>query len=130
MGIGKGSISSNKNDSKGMLSRGNFVIDEKQSCETQTTASSKFVLKDCLRVGGRLELTQVGFSQKYPLFLRSNHKFTYLFVEDAHARLLHAGPQALQCSLQDKASSDGADYGALAKGTGHNCSTSLYNGRR
>lgn len=53
-----------------------------------------------IRVGGRLENSNLPYAQKHAIVLPAKHRLTRLIVRDEHYRLLHAGPQALLTSLR------------------------------
>jgi len=55
-----------------------------------------------LRVGGRLQQSTLPYQTMHQTILPSNHHFTQLVVSAEHIRLLHAGPQLLIASLQEK----------------------------
>ncbi|XP_036146395.1 uncharacterized protein LOC118646807 [Monomorium pharaonis] len=74
-----------------------------------------------LRVGGRIQNSQLPFETKHPIVLPSNNKFTQMLFEREHRRLMHIGPQALLYSIREK-------YWPLkgkniARGIVHNCIT-------
>ncbi|XP_072400953.1 uncharacterized protein [Diabrotica undecimpunctata] len=48
-----------------------------------------------LRVGGRLQKSELSFDQKHPIILPNGHVLTKLIVISYHHKYLHAGPQAL-----------------------------------
>lgn len=52
-----------------------------------------------LRVGGRLNHSNLTFDQKHPMLLLSSNPFSILVVRCLHLRLLHAGPQSLLYNL-------------------------------
>ncbi|XP_071562311.1 uncharacterized protein [Temnothorax nylanderi] len=54
-----------------------------------------------LRVGGRIQNSQVSFGKKHPIILPSDSKFTRLLFDREHRRLLHVGPQALLYSIRE-----------------------------
>ncbi|KAB0799264.1 hypothetical protein PPYR_07144 [Photinus pyralis] len=53
------------------------------------------VKNQVLRVGGRLEHSDLPFSRKHPIILPPMHRFTRLLFESQHRFLLHAGPSFL-----------------------------------
>lgn len=55
-----------------------------------------------LRVGGRLQSSNLPFSKKHPILLPAKHKLTDLIVECEHLRNLHAGPSLLLASLRQR----------------------------
>lgn len=54
-----------------------------------------------LRVGGKIQNSQLSFEKKHPIILPSDSRFTRLLFEREHRRLLHAGPQALLYSIRE-----------------------------
>nr|CAI5840891.1 unnamed protein product [Callosobruchus analis] len=57
---------------------------------------------DILRVGGRLNYSDLPFEHKHLIILDSKHRFTNLMVSSEHTRLLHAGPQLLLANIREK----------------------------
>ncbi|CAG7818271.1 unnamed protein product [Allacma fusca] len=55
-----------------------------------------------IRVGGRLRNSDLMFEQKHPLLLPQHHHLTKLIVQHFHERLLHAGPQLMLHTIQQK----------------------------
>lgn len=55
-----------------------------------------------IRVGGRLENSDLPYTQKHAIVLPAKHRLTRLIIRDEHYRLLHAGPQALLASLRQR----------------------------
>jgi len=51
--------------------------------------------KQCLRVGGRLQNSELNFDQQHPLILPKRHHSTTLIFEDIHVNNLHASGQLL-----------------------------------
>ncbi|XP_049869459.1 uncharacterized protein LOC126369201 isoform X2 [Pectinophora gossypiella] len=67
------------------------------------SALSPFLDKNgLLRVGGRLENSQLPFTQKHPLILVKGSHITKLLIWKEHETLLHAGPKLLLASLNNK----------------------------
>lgn len=56
---------------------------------------------DVVRVGGRLQLSDLDYAKKHPAVLSCKHWFTRLIFVHEHKRLLHAGPQQLLASLRE-----------------------------
>jgi len=52
-----------------------------------------------LRVGGRLQNSDLVFDQQHPLILPKGHHITTLIIEDIHKKNLHASGQLLLLSL-------------------------------
>lgn len=48
-----------------------------------------------LRVGGRLQRSQLDYQQKHPIIIPRNHHLTHLIIREAHLKNLHAGAQTL-----------------------------------
>lgn len=55
-----------------------------------------------LRVGGRLELSDLEDSTKHPIILPKNHHISKLIVNEAHKSLLHGGPTAVEGFVKEK----------------------------
>lgn len=55
-----------------------------------------------LRVGGRIEKSQLSYDHKHPILLPSNSPFTTLLFQQEHVRLFHAGPQLLLSNIRKK----------------------------
>ncbi|KAK9701241.1 hypothetical protein QE152_g30737 [Popillia japonica] len=49
-----------------------------------------------LRVGGRLEHSNSGYTVNHPLLLNGKHHLTKLILEEAHKKLLHVGPHTFK----------------------------------
>ena len=70
------------------LSRGHPV-----SSNSQLTSLNPFFDEQtkCLRVGGRLRFSKLGFKEKHPVILPSEARLSQLIVENHHLRALHDG---------------------------------------
>ncbi|XP_039289297.1 uncharacterized protein LOC120352500 [Nilaparvata lugens] len=55
-----------------------------------------------LRVGGRLELTNLPYDTKHQIILPNKHKFTYALIVAYHRRSRHAGVQSTMASLRQR----------------------------
>jgi len=55
-----------------------------------------------LRVGGRLENSDLTFDQQHPMILPKGHHITTLTVEDIHKKNLHASGQLLLSLIRQK----------------------------
>jgi len=55
-----------------------------------------------LRVGGRLNKSNIPFSQKHPIILDKSHAFSKLIIVHEHRRNLHMGAQCLLSNIRDK----------------------------
>jgi hypothetical protein len=55
-----------------------------------------------LRVGGRLQESDLPYHVIHQVILPPRHHFTKLIVSSEHIRLHHAGPQLLIASLREK----------------------------
>lgn len=55
-----------------------------------------------LRVGGRIDNSEVSFSQKHPIILPKQSRVTDLIIYQEHIRLLHSGARSLLASLNEK----------------------------
>ena len=56
--------------------------------------------KGILRVGGRLEHSQLSYTEKHPVLLHSTHKLSRLIVWHQHLTHLHAGPRLLKSAVR------------------------------
>ena len=55
-----------------------------------------------LRVGGRLDNTELTFDQQHPLILPKRHHITTLIIEDIHKKNSHARGQLLLSLIRQK----------------------------
>lgn len=55
-----------------------------------------------LRVGGRIQNSQVRYSQKHPIILPSSNHLTQLYINDAHIRSEHGGIAATVTLLRQR----------------------------
>jgi len=53
-----------------------------------------------LRVGGRLDLSQISYDRKHPILLPKHHRLTELIIQHEHLKNLHAGPQLLMAAIR------------------------------
>ncbi|GFY11046.1 integrase catalytic domain-containing protein [Trichonephila clavipes] len=53
------------------------------------------MIKDFLRIGGRLEKASIPYSQKYPAILAKYSKLSKIYFITLHKKLFHVGPQGL-----------------------------------
>lgn len=72
-----------------------------------------------LRVGGRLQLSELDYAKKHPAVISCKHTFTRLLFDFEHKILLHAGPQHLLASLREHYWPIGGRN--LARQTVHKC---------
>jgi len=63
-----------------------------------------------LRVGGRLQHSELQHDAKYPVILPHRSHLTELIIEHEHRKNLHTGPDATSCSLADVLANQGAQY--------------------
>lgn len=83
---------------------------EISAIKNQTEIKNKTVLrlnpfidsKGVLRVGGRIQLSNVQIHKKHQILLPANHHFTWLLFQSEHIRLLHPGPQMLLSSIRSQ----------------------------
>jgi len=61
-----------------------------------------FFDRNQLRVGGRLENSDLTFDQQHPMILPKGHHITILIVEDIHEKKLHASGQVLLSLIRQK----------------------------
>lgn len=55
-----------------------------------------------LRVGGRIQKSNLAFDIKHPIILPSNHEFTKMAIQEAHLHTLHGGTQLTLSYLRRK----------------------------
>ena len=55
-----------------------------------------------IRVGGRLQSSNLSYEQRFPIILPSKHEFTKLIIAFEHDTNFHAGPQFLNSILRRK----------------------------
>lgn len=55
-----------------------------------------------LRVGGRIQKSQVAYDTQHPIILPAKSHLSRLIVHDAHHRTLHGGPQVMSNYLRSK----------------------------
>ena len=53
-----------------------------------------------IRVGGRLQHSELDYDTQHPIILPKNHPFTTALVMHYHQKLLHAGRQCLLSSIR------------------------------
>ena len=53
-----------------------------------------------VRVGGRLNMSSMTFSQRHPIILPSDHHVTQLIIEDHHRKVGHCGMASTWTSLR------------------------------
>jgi len=53
-----------------------------------------------LRIGGRLEASNLPYTAKHPILLPGHHPFSHLIVKHEHERQLHAGAQAILAAVR------------------------------
>lgn len=76
-------------------------LNRNKQCSTRLRRLLPFVDEDgLLRVGGRLNNSNLPFHVKHPLLLPKIHPLTNLIVDNAHKVHCHVGPTALQAILQ------------------------------
>ena len=61
-----------------------------------------FLEKGLLRVGGRLENSELSYYQKYPVILSPKDPLTILLLRSRHITLHHNGPTALSSSVSEE----------------------------
>ncbi|XP_070521658.1 uncharacterized protein [Cardiocondyla obscurior] len=86
-----------------------FALDIKKLSDTRSQYNGKFVnlnpfLDDqgLMRVGGRLQLSNLNFTQKHPLLLPSRYHLTDKLIRETHERNCHAGIQTTLYILRRK----------------------------
>lgn len=61
-----------------------------------------FLENNVLRVGGRIQNSDISYHKKHPAILHNKHKLTELIMRNEHIRLLHCGPQQLLNSVRER----------------------------
>lgn len=93
------------------LSQGESFPDDLHSLRTKGYVSNKSKLKSLspfldsqglLRVGGRLQHSNLTFAQKHPSVLAATHPFTKLIVKHEHERSMHAGSQTTLAHIRQR----------------------------
>lgn len=59
-----------------------------------------FMKDGLIRVGGRLENSNLDINQKHPIVIPANNRVTRLIFEDRHRMLCHCGPQSLLAEVR------------------------------
>lgn len=70
--------------------RKNKVVDK----TSRLLSLNPFIDNGLIRVGGRINKSNLSESRKYPIILPRNHKVTYMVVQDVHGHRFHAGVNA------------------------------------
>ena len=78
----------------------NEVVGSKSSSSTINPFIQRH--EKLLRVDGRLRMAPIREAQKYPIILPKKIKLTELIISHYHLVNLHAGPQSLAASIQQK----------------------------
>lgn len=69
--------------------------------KNKLTNLTPFLDANCLlRVGGRLENSELSFDRKHPIILPQHDRLTELIVDDMHIRTLHGGCQVMLAQLR------------------------------
>ena len=55
-----------------------------------------------IRVGGRLEMSQLSYDRVHPILIPRESFLTGLLVADAHSKTMHGGPQLMVTYLRSK----------------------------
>ena len=69
---------------------------------TKLQSLTPFIQDGLVRVGGRLQNSDLDYSAKHPLLLPHHHTLTKLIFENEHKRLLHIGQQGLLTATRQK----------------------------
>ena len=78
-------------------------IEKKVPCSDRLQKLVPFVdEKGLIRVGGRLQHSNLEFESRHPIILPPDHHITKILIRHEHLQNLHAGPQALQSILYQK----------------------------
>lgn len=59
-------------------------------------------LKRVIRVGGRLEMSQLSYDRKHPILIPKDSFLTKLLISEAHQKTMHGGPQAMIAYLRSQ----------------------------
>ncbi|XP_075990161.1 uncharacterized protein LOC142985798 [Anticarsia gemmatalis] len=59
-----------------------------------------FDAKGIIRIGGRLEMSQLEFNEKHPILIPKESALTKLLIADAHKKTMHGGPQLMMTYLR------------------------------
>ncbi|XP_050076750.1 uncharacterized protein LOC126563931 [Anopheles maculipalpis] len=78
-----------------------------------------------LRVGGRLGNANIPESTKHPIVLAASHRLSTLLAENIHRQKMHAGPQFMLATIQQKCWLIGGRN--LVKNVYHRCHTCFRN---
>ncbi|KAJ0169971.1 hypothetical protein K1T71_014577 [Dendrolimus kikuchii] len=77
------------------------LLEAQKPCSVRLRRLMPFIDEDGLiRVGGRLELSNLPFAAKHPVLLPKSHKLTSLIIDYHHKLHCHIGATALQAILQ------------------------------
>ncbi|XP_029162386.1 uncharacterized protein LOC114936252 [Nylanderia fulva] len=82
----------------GQLKKGNALT----SASSLKSLSPFLDKQGLIRVGGRLEKSQLGYDARHPILLPKNHRLTQLVIKKEHTRNLHAGLQGTMAAVRQK----------------------------
>lgn len=72
------------------------------SSKSNLKSLNPFLEKDLLRVGGRLQHSELSFNEKHPIIMPKSHHLTKLLIDQTHIRTLHGGAQLVMTSLRQQ----------------------------
>lgn len=83
-----------------IIQRGTFfkeikTLEKEGRIEGRLSSLNPFIDSDgILRVGGRLDKSNLTYNQKHPMLLPKDHDITEMIVREQHVKLMHAGSQS------------------------------------
>ncbi|GFU45794.1 integrase catalytic domain-containing protein [Nephila pilipes] len=67
--------------------------------KSKISCFNPFLTDDYLRLGGRLQFSDIPFDTQHPLILDGNHPFVHLLIQHTHIRLHHLGVRIVLSEL-------------------------------
>ncbi|GFT42722.1 integrase catalytic domain-containing protein [Nephila pilipes] len=68
--------------------------------KSKISCFNPFLTNDYLRLGGRLQFSDIPFDTQHPLILDGNHPFVHLLIQHTHIRLHHLGVRIVLSELR------------------------------
>ncbi|GFR30674.1 integrase catalytic domain-containing protein [Trichonephila clavata] len=68
--------------------------------KSKISCFNPFLKDDYLRLGGRLQFSDIPFDTQHPLILDGNHPFVHLLIQHTHIRLHHLGVRIVLSELR------------------------------
>ncbi|GFT81717.1 integrase catalytic domain-containing protein [Nephila pilipes] len=68
--------------------------------KSKISCFNPFLTDDYLRLGGRLQFSDIPFDTQHPLILDGNHPFVHLLIQHTHIRLHHLGVRIVLSELR------------------------------